>query len=262
MQTEYDHSHVVSSHTYSGLDYGRLASETLCSRKTTNLVTKRSPAAYQMPRSTYADTFSPQAGSVFVGQRLSVSCALPPCRIYYEVLLLWRTHTHTPAFTERAILMKNDHENERMTNPPQQRTHWEGAEDKGRKAKTTRKQGARGGRKQQRAAQQAQQGAPKWGQGLECVLRLMNNKTPQQTQEKEGDATRKSRKQTHPRPWKRPGSALKGKEKAKSEQHRKADNKSGDGGEGDEQHPANLKKDTRNQTRTNLPGDDKDQPKP
>ena len=38
-----------------------------------------------------------------------------------------------------------------------------------------------------------------------------------QTQEKEGDATRKRREQTHPRPWQQPGSALKGKEKAESE---------------------------------------------
>ena len=32
----------------------------------------------------------------------------------------------------------------------------------------------------------------------------MNNKTPHQTPEKEGDATRKRRRRKHPRPWKRP----------------------------------------------------------
>ena len=63
-----------------------------------------------------------------------------------------------------------------------------------------------------------------------------------QTQEKEGDATRKRRTQTHPRPWQQPGPALKGKEKAESEHPGRPTNRSGDGGEGDEQPLESLKK--------------------
>ena len=61
--------------------------------------------------------------------------------------------------------MKDDHEDEGMTNPPQQKDHQRGAKDnKGRTATTigtgeeARRKGR--GRKQQQAAQQAQQGAP------------------------------------------------------------------------------------------------------
>ena len=118
--------------------------------------------------------------------------------------------------------MKDVHEDEGMTNPPQQKDHRKGVKDNQRRTSTTSRTGEEGrrkgrGRKQHQAAQQAQQGAPYWGQSLECVSRLMNNSAPHTNAREGGDATRKRREQTHPRPWQQPGSALKGKEKAESE---------------------------------------------
>ena len=78
-----------------------------------------------------------------------------------------------------------------------------------------------------------------------------------QTQEKEGDATRKRRTQTHPRPWQQPGPALKGKEKP-----RKADQQKRRRWGGGRTNPWKPEKDTKDLRQPNLPGDATDQPNP
>ena len=167
-----------------------------------------------------------------------------------EVFHLCRWSTHTPALTERVRLnegwpwrWRNDQPTPaKRTTGKEPETTKEGKQQQ-QQGGGGRKQEARGGGENSTKQHNKHNRERLSGDKVWDAFGVWWTTTHHtQTQEKEGDATRKRRTQTHPRPWQQPGPALKGKEKAESEHPGKPTHRSGDGGEGDEQTLESLKK--------------------
>ena len=146
--------------------------------------------------------------------------------------------------------MKDDHEDEGMTNPPQQKDHREGAKENKRGEATATKDGGES-KKQGEGEETAASGTTSTtgsalvgaGFGMRFAFdEQCNNSTPH-TNTREGGGRNKEEKGTNtPQTLATTRVSPEREGKSRKRTLRKADNRSGDSREGDEQTHASLKK--------------------